>query len=471
MRKKLKFCFSKSRHEAYLNKLKSLNDDYIKLSCQIRRLEGRRLDKKSKPSQILNYDVERFRTIQKAANYVYQALEAACTKHTEHETQLCLNAEQTISRETSSSEIRFKLAFIYPSFKDCYPPKDLDWFFIESIMKDVPHATRTQSATQAFSTIQTLKRNFDEPSTSSPPKKLQKRRMSQRTKHAKEDTSVAPVVSPSEPLLNLCVRGNFCDQLRIQMSRYSNAGSCLGRLNDTDSCQHLVYYSPRDPFQASPSNSERAVSLESLILKISSNDRYNHPTTNERNQYRRPTMYERVRLAKRLSIGLLQYYATPWMGESLRSNKIYFNVDDRTFPPREPVLSEPHLKVSMKASNTGSPSSSSPHLASNYLLFELGLLLIEIGYTATLWSLQTPQDLVPGGNPEGTEIMLSKRLGALIGREMGSAYGSVVRKCLQCDFAAGNDLSEPKLQAAFNQDVICELDELEKRLEKIYLDE
>lgn len=50
--------------------------------------------------------------------------------------------------------------------------------------------------------------------------------------------------------------------------------------------------------------------------------------------------------------------------------------------------------------------------------------------------------------------------------------GKVVRKCLGCDFGQGmNDLKDVKLQAVFYQDVVCELERLDRRFVVLQLGE
>ncbi|KAL9118832.1 MAG: hypothetical protein Q9187_004613 [Circinaria calcarea] len=101
--KKLKFSFSESRLNETLAELKSLNDDFIRLSAQISRLEGHRRQAE-KPPKGLSQNVEKFRLIQEASKHVYGALSNSCTKHTEHLTHFCLEPfapENTSTRQSS----------------------------------------------------------------------------------------------------------------------------------------------------------------------------------------------------------------------------------------------------------------------------------------------------------------------------------------------------------------------------------
>ena len=183
--------------------------------------------------------------------------------------------------------------------------------------------------------------------------------------------------------------------------------------------------------------------------------------------------YERLRLAKSLATAVLQYHATPWLKTSWRSDDIFFfGIDEDVALERTSILSKPHLNVKVKGPNGQLSRSSTfpqPSLISNPILFGLGIVLLEIAYSSTLRSLQQPGDLEGGQETKYTEFFTAKRLVSSIGREMGSTYGTIVKKCLQCDFGCGDDLNDPKLQAGFYRDVVCELDALEKNFRAIQL--
>ena len=44
---------------------------------------------------------------------------------------------------------------------------------------------------------------------------------------------------------------------------------------------------------------------------------------------------------------------------------------------------------------------------------------------------------------------------------LGPKYAEIVRKCIQCDFGFGDDMSKRSLQEGFYQGVIAELERLE----------
>ena len=149
----------------------------------------------------------------------------------------------------------------------------------------------------------------------------------------------------------------------------------------------------------------------------------------------------------------------------------FFGFDEKAAIEQPPNLSPPHLSVSVKEPDgalAGASTFPSRAFAPNSLLFGLGVLLIEIGYTSTLESLKRPCDIQDGDNTY-TEFFIAKRLAASISREMGTAYGKIVKKCLQCDFGCGYDLNDPELQAGFHRDVVKELKRLEDELGELHL--
>ena len=265
------------------------------------------------------------------------------------------------------------------------------------------------------------------------------------------------ITQPTEPLRNLCTRRNFCDQLRNRISQCSQGNRCLGTLDDTDCYKHLIYY----PAPIEHHVDRPATSLERIISCLS-----------KQGPMARISPYQRVQLGRALATAVLQYHTTPWLQGSWRSEDIYFfGIDEHSLIEQPPNLSAPHLNVRVK-----SPESSLARIASfpprnfapNPLLFGLGVVLLEIGYTATLESLQVPKDTAEGEN-KYTEFFVARRLASSIGREMGPAYGKIVKKCLHCDFGCGDDLNEPELQAGFYRDVVKELEHLEEGLKALQL--
>ncbi|MCJ1393646.1 hypothetical protein MMC18_006521 [Xylographa bjoerkii] len=449
--KKLKFSFSKSKLADSLIDLKSLNDDFRTLSAQTSRLEGRRTERTQVTTRKVDRDVEKFRLIQKASQKVYEALGKSCTKHTEHLTHFCLDAVAIDNED--APQVRFKLAFTHLTLQGSASSGDPIWFLIESILGN-SQSNPVQLGKDTFSLVQTLKRSGELPEAITPKR---------RKKSVRFDIALPPPIScpvllaeGNEPLQNLCMRKNFCDQLRSCIKQSPETHRCLGTLDDTDCYKHLIYFPP----PTTRYGHRAATSLEQVISALS-----------RQGPLARLSQYERLQLAHSLAVAVLQYHATPWLKGSWRSEDIYFfGFDENTLQERPPELSPPHLSVSVKGPDAPTRASTFPPraFAPNPLLFGLGVLLLEIGFTATLPSLQRPSDIEQGEN-KYTEFFVAKRLASSIGREMGSAYGKIVKKCLQCDFGCGDDLTDPQLQAGFHRDVVKELAKLGDELRELQI--
>ena len=450
---KLKFSFSKSKLDTALAELKSLNDDFRTLAAQTSKLEGQRLQQAQKPSRQISRDVDRFRMIQKASQKVYQALSGACTKHSEHLTHFRLDAVAIDNGDTP--QVRFKLAFTHLTLQGLASAGDPLWFVIESIMGNTGKSI--QLGKDSFNLVQTLKRSSDA-TQDDPPKKPKKSVRFQSAVPASAPPSLQFAPS-NEPLSNLCMRRNFCDQLRNRISQCTQGGRCLGTLDDTDCYKHLIYY----PAPIEHPRHHPATSLERVISLLS-----------KQGPLGRISQYQRIRLGRALATAVLQYHTTPWLQGSWRSEDIFFfGIDEKSLLEHSPNLSAPHLNVRVRSSegSLARVASFPPRtFAPNPLLFGLGVVLLEIGYSATLETLRTSKDTVEGEN-KYTEFFVAKRLAGSIGREMGTAYGKIVKRCLHCDFGCGDDLNEPELQAGFYKDVVKELEKLEEGFEKLSLEQ
>ncbi|MCJ1479096.1 hypothetical protein MMC13_007780 [Lambiella insularis] len=445
--RKIKFSFSRSILAGRLVDLRSLNDDFRILSGQTLRLAGQRTAKTDQiTTRKQDRDVEKYRFIQRASQRVYEALGRSCTKHTEHLTHFCLDVA-VIGED--ALHVQFKLAFTHLTLQGSASSGDPIWFLIESILRNSDNPVQLEK--EAFSLVQTLKRS-NEPTQDSALKKMKK---SVRFDAAPIVSCPMPAAGAPIPPKNMCMRKNFCDQLRTCIQQSPEAYKCLRTLDDTDRYKHLIYSHP------TTSNGHRpATSLEQVISALS-----------KQGPLSRLSQYDRIQLAYSLAVAVLQYHATPWLKGSWRSEDIhFFGFDENTLSEQPPALSSPHLSVSVKGpdaltrASTFSPCAFAP----NALLFGLGCLLLEIGFISTLQSLQRPCDIEQGEN-RYTEFFVAKRLASSISREMGSAYGKIVKKCLHCDFGCGDDLGDPDLQAGFHRDVVVELAKLGDELRRLQL--
>lgn len=254
------------------------------------------------------------------------------------------------------------------------------------------------------------------------------------------------------------MRRDFCDHLRRCIGQpTAKRQACIGMLEATGRCKHLVYPLP----SMLDGQYKRGTSLEGFLRSVQ----------------RKKTSYafsqcDRLCLAKALALAVLQHYATPWLEIAWRSQDVLIFGDPKVDMVTSGLdFGSPHLNVKVSATEqrrTGK-SGASRSLAPNPLLFGLGVVLLEIAYLAPLRSLQQPCDLENGIENQYTDFFTARRLVSSIGREMGSSYGNIVKKLLHCDFGCGDDLSSRDLQAGYYKDVVCELDRLEQGFRQLQI--
>lgn len=446
----MKFSFSQSRLDENLQTLKSLNDDFRTLSSQTK-TNRKDVHLQQRPPRAIERCIERCQTVRVASQQIYEALGRACTKHSEHLAHFNLQVEHGGDLEGDTpQEVKFKLAFRHVGLVGL-AQGDPVWFMVGSITSD-SNVMTSKDNTEPDRFGISLKRELQSESHS--PKTPVKRVRFQ----APAPPQIPPPILPG-PLSGPVMRRDFCDYLRKHVCQSSNkAGVCIGMLEISERFKHLLY--PMHPM--SSISDKQGTSLEGFLKKSSSSKT---PDIFPR--------YVRLSLARSLALAVLKYYATPWLKVAWRSQDIlFFDGRDDNAAVIGPNLTAPHLNVKVIESSGCIPhqSQTSHNPAPNPILFGLGVVLLEIAYSATLRSLQQPCDLENGVETPYTEFFTARRLVNSIGREMGSSYGTIVKKLLQCDFGYGDDFSDRKLQAGYFQDVVCELERLEKGFRQLQLE-
>lgn len=94
--------------------------------------------------------------------------------------------------------------------------------------------------------------------------------------------------------------------------------------------------------------------------------------------------------------------------------------------------------------------------------------MLELAYQKSLVELRKFQD-IDQHEDHNTDYFTADRIRHQASAHLGPRYAEVARKCIHCDFDHGNDLNETKLQEEFYQDVICELEALEKTFREFKL--
>ena len=432
-----------------MSELKSLNDDFRTLSNQTNALMPC-TGSLSSSAKLRNRDIEKYRVVGRASRQVYEALGRACTKHTEHLVHLCIEVEHGGPDDQPTPQVKFNMAFTNLTLTGSLGQGEPMWFMIDTILEDTLADRPAEPVFETRGIAQSLKRGLDLPPASCSQK-------SKKTVRFARADPTGPSLIFSNAVLSIPrMRRDFCDYLRSCFRQPIQSSACMGMLEHTGSCKHLVYPSKNKP------RNGHATSLEQLISSVSQ-----HRSAGSLLQY------ERLHLAKSLATAVLQYHATPWLNMAWRSRDIlFFGIDGEPAGHSRPNLKAPHLNVKIKETDQGlyqTSMCSVRFIIRNRLLFNLGVMLLEVAYCKTLRSLEQPCDLENGERSALTEIFAARRLASSLGREMGATYGNIVKKLLECDFGCGDDLNDSKLQAVFHRDVVCALDKLEQGFRELQI--
>jgi len=153
---------------------------------------------------------------------------------------------------------------------------------------------------------------------------------------------------------------------------------------------------------------------------------------------------------------VLQYHSTPWMNEQWRLD------DLRYFGTKQDVVENALQSLHLSAYFPGGEDAITPdnniqttipnlneqtrtYGITNLTLFSLGIALLELNHWKSIYT--------------GNDILAAREL-VDRGSPLGPKYRDLVKKCLQCNFGFGTDLSKPELQNAVYNDVVCQLEEM-----------
>ncbi|KAF4438424.1 hypothetical protein F53441_12812 [Fusarium austroafricanum] len=170
-----------------------------------------------------------------------------------------------------------------------------------------------------------------------------------------------------------------------------------------------------------------------------------------------------VHLASSVAEGIMQFYSTPWLtytnlGQNVRylnqteptsSNKV--RLDEPFFMAR---LENPKIKGQVRSGPSLGESCSSDSStfnckeARNKLLFNFGILLLEIGYSKPWHELKESVSKTRRPKEESlSDYQVAERLAHLLINQMGLTYPKIIKKCLGCDFGLGEtDMANEDLQ-------------------------
>ncbi|KAL3455277.1 hypothetical protein BJX64DRAFT_295203 [Aspergillus heterothallicus] len=414
--------------------------------------EHRRLEQQpEKPvptSNAVARAIDHFRTIQKAANSLYDALEKSCIEHPLHNVHLSLQPRLN----GTSTQVEFSVALGGSSTPELGKGSKSIWFNVESIIKST--AASTEITSRSYIVTEGL-----------PGKRCSEDEEGSRTggrKRVRFQSISRSIPSPVSGTFKLNVpdlflQRNLCTVVQRQLhAQLSLCNNCIGILGDSTVCRHLLYINPN------AGNAATSASLAELI------------SLSKKNSSKRLGTYDRVRLAKSLATAVLYYHTTPWLTRDWRSEDVRFfgKADDGTSLLRSSEAL-PYISACVQA--TGLELAS--HIPSEYdmiirnpVLFSLGVMLLELAYQSPFDDLKHDIDLWQGTLPFANYVA-AKRLVEDVNVHVSASFKRIVKKCIDCDFGQDADFQSPALQDAFYYQVIGGLEELEKKLQSLQLDD
>jgi hypothetical protein len=413
----------------------------------------------------LQQRLEELQFVQRASLQLHRVLTLACLSHIEHSGYFSLEPDHVNIPDSGPSTVNFSIAFTGCAVDGDPSGLDTNWLAIKSAFYEprtefnIDHDPMIHNPVSAFTnTFATANENLHASIVVYNLKTTKCVRF-----HIDQASTLQPVANlpifdnTDQPLEEFSAGQDFCFYIRSLILR-SRGDICIGYLEMAESngiWRHLLYVTPRATI--APFHSRDSLSLAQLYYSVS-----------QENGDRYLSIYVRLQLAYKLATAVLCLHSTPWLQLSWGSDDVLFLGIDDSFIQRNMPLAFPHLKIRLaneyRQKNMIPKSSESVNegFTFNSNLFNLGVLLLELGYFKPLSSLRNSPDFTNCKEENIADFALASKLSLTLGCQMGSAYARIVQKCLRCDFGTGSDLSDVATQVVFYQDVICELERLEE---------
>ena len=457
MKPKLKFAFSATGLSQHLSLLKDFVQDFKDLcSPETKRKTAKSLSSLGHGGSAKELEIHN--TIGEASQEVYEALKNACNKHIEHHAHLCVEVEQVSGGTSSTPQFKFSLAFASTA-----PSSEPLWFAIETVMNEIVLRKSQDSDSSSGDVTRALKRQFPcSENDPGPAEKTVKRKKSVRIllpQTVAFGLAQVPPVDQSCAMQNR-INGDFCDFLRRCCRCPSQQNANIGILPTQTRWKSLVY-----PFEQDiKSRRLRPITLRDLISSMSSKQNRRIFST-----------YQRLHLAKVISVAFLRHHSTHWGNSYWESDSIsFFDINDNVTSADKPIhLSSPHLNARI----CGSPENNlikqriNTLGSRNALMFSLGVLLLEIAYSRDWETLKKQTCANTPSDVQYREFFQARTIAKRRGSSgMPERYHEVLQKLIECDLGQGDDLSKPEMQAAFQGNVISPLEDLEDKIKELRID-
>ncbi|KAH8686448.1 hypothetical protein BGZ61DRAFT_495124 [Ilyonectria robusta] len=474
VRTRFKLSLNKPQIEKAIGELRDFNTDFCLITnhiinaLQLLNTKSQQSIALPKSTKTIN-SLQRCHQIRTASLRLYSTLtmQWACSSHLGHIANLCLahGEDDTPVNTRATQHVSFEIAISHE--QDVPENQHPIWLKIEQYDEEPqPSISLDEKSKAAIEELTNLLESSTEPFSLKAPASNSKPRKSVRFDQIQQTQPTIQSIAPctkntlqtvSGPDKDLHLVEDFCHYFQhLQLS--STDRLYLGFLRDA----HLQrFYS--SPISVASCGSH---SLADIIAWVAE-----EPVLR---CIPRPCI---IRLAGTLADGIMQFYSTPWLPKSGLGESVRF-FEALAAPSAAIQLKSPHFMVKLERPSKGKeravvplgrnkaiePSCAPFFGARNDLLFNFGILLLEIGFGRP-WSVLKGNILktIDGDEPSNYEI--AEKLAQLLVRQMGLTYPRVIRKCLGCDFGLGEtDLDNEELQRKFLEDVVGELQQLGAKL-------
>ena len=215
--------------------------------------------------------------------------------------------------------------------------------------------------------------------------------------------------------------------------------SCVGNLETRTSHRFLLSSVLRDEYQKQTSHS-----LDDILVRANI-------------ECRRIPLQDRLRTASFLAAGVLRLNTSSWLRQAWSSKDIhFFNMKDY----ERCTLGEPFVKFELN-NDTARGSVYETKAATRSCLLSLGLVLIELAFSAPWRKLQLEENLTEDLLEGERNLLNLMRLSDTVSRELGSRYAKVVQTCLFLGLETNrtDDLAKAELDQLIFEDIVRELDQ------------
>ena len=238
-------------------------------------------------------------------------------------------------------------------------------------------------------------------------------------------------------------RENICESLQdshlaVNESKDQMERSYLGSFRTKDGFKSLCYFSL--------DHGESSFSLDDALAHA---EKENRPLPIE----------DRLRVALSLAMGVLHLHSSSWLSRTWTSRNVRF-FDVQGFE-KQHRLGTPFFQNDLEAHSERQPGHESILTTVRYsILLNLGLVLLELAFSAPYRQLQLPADVVNKWSESEKDSVTLNHLCENVSKKLGTRFAKVVRTCLSQILGPPEllDLGEPEVEEILSKAVIKELE-------------